>query len=129
MAIFLRLIFEAVKWQARRGLNGGEEPSGDEKEVARQRGVRGETFAYWYLRRHVYVFVVRNYVPRGAKGEIDLVGYDGETLAFVEARTRTAREDQAALPELSVCGKAVCGGANSTTVFVGAPREGMSGAI
>jgi putative endonuclease len=36
------------------------------------------------------------------KGEIDLIGFDGETLAFVEARTRTARDDQAALPELSV---------------------------
>jgi len=36
------------------------------------------------------------------KGEIDLMGYDGETLAFIEVRTRTAREDQAALPELSV---------------------------
>jgi putative endonuclease len=54
------------------------------------------------LRRHGYVFVARNYVPRGAKGEIDLVGYDGETLAFVEVRARTAREDQEALPELSV---------------------------
>ena len=30
------------------------------------------------------------------------MGYDGETLAFIEVRTRTAREDQAALPELSV---------------------------
>jgi Holliday junction resolvase-like predicted endonuclease len=41
-------------------------------------------------------------MPRGVKGDIDLAGYDGETLAFVEVRTRTAREDQAALPELSV---------------------------
>jgi putative endonuclease len=64
--------------------------------------VRGETFAYWYLRRQGYVFVARNYIPRGTKGEIDLVGYDGETLAFVEVRTGTAREDQAGLPELSV---------------------------
>ena len=41
-------------------------------------------------------------MPRGAQSEIDLVGYDGETLAFIGERTRTARQDQAALPELSV---------------------------
>ena len=40
---------------------------------------------------------MRNYVPRDVKGEIDLIGYDGETLVFVEVRTRTAREDQSAL--------------------------------
>ena len=102
MAIFSRMVFEVMKWQARRGLSGGAESLADGKENARQRGVRGETFAYWYLRRHGYVFVARNYMPRGIKGEIDLVGYDGETLAFVEVRTRTTREDQAALPELSV---------------------------
>jgi Holliday junction resolvase-like predicted endonuclease len=38
----------------------------------------------------------------GAKGEIDLIGYDGKTLAFVEVRTRTVREELSALPELSV---------------------------
>jgi putative endonuclease len=53
-------------------------------------------------RRHGYVFVARNYTPRGIKGELDLVGYDGETLAFVEVRTRTLREDFTALPELSI---------------------------
>jgi putative endonuclease len=41
-------------------------------------------------------------VSRDAKGEIDLTGYDGETLVFVEVRTRTAREDQSALSEVSV---------------------------
>ena len=46
-----------------------------------------------YLRRNGYVFVARNYVPRGAKGEIDLIGYNRKTLAFVEARTRTGRYD------------------------------------
>ena len=42
----------------------------------------------------------RNYMPRKVEGEIDLIGYDGETLASVAVRTRTAREDQAAMPEL-----------------------------
>ncbi len=43
----------------------------------------------------------RNSMPRGAKGEIDLGGYDGEKLVFIEVRMRTACGDQAALPELS----------------------------
>jgi len=102
MAIVSRLIYGLVKWRARRGLTSDAEKFAGTKKEAKQRGVRGETFAYWYLRRHGYVFVARNFVPRGAKGEIDLVGYDGDTLAFVEVRTRTAREHQAALPELSV---------------------------
>jgi len=46
--------------------------------------------------------MARNYMPREVKGEIDLIGYDGETLAFVGVRTRMAREDQAAPPELSM---------------------------
>lgn len=64
--------------------------------------MRGETYAYWFLRRHGYVFVAKNYTPRGIKGELDLIGYDGKTLAFVEVRTRTVKEDAPALPELSV---------------------------
>ena len=31
-----------------------------------------------------------------------MVGYDGDTLAFVEVRTRTVRDEMSALPELSV---------------------------
>jgi putative endonuclease len=102
MAVVSRLIYEMVKWRARRGLTSDVETFADARKEAKRRGVRGETFAYWYLRWQGYVFVARNYVPRGAKGEIDLVGYDGDTLTFVEVRTRTAREDQTALPELSV---------------------------
>ena len=97
------MIFGAVRWAARKGLReGSEESVAGTKQRARRTGVRGETYAYWYLRRQGYVFVARNYIPRGAKGEIDLIGYDGETLAFVEVRTRTVREEISALPELSV---------------------------
>jgi len=119
--VFSRLFFHAVHWAARTGLRDECEDSplddytSDAPEHfpaarreamklrARRTGVRGETYGYWYLRRQGYVFVARNYMPRGAKGEIDLVGYDGDTLAFVEVRTRTVRDDALpALPELSV---------------------------
>ncbi len=103
MPLFSNLMFQAVHWASRRGLREGEGSSRDaKKQEARRTGVRGETYAYWYLRRHGYVFVAKNYTPRGIKGEIDLVGYDGKTLAFVEVRTRTVREEATALPELSV---------------------------
>lgn len=115
MPIFSRLIFTLVRWSARRGLRDSAEPARqslnlaaprDEKfprkEEARRRGLLGETYGYWYLRRQGYVFIAKNYMPQGAKGELDLVGYDGETIAFVEIRTRTVREDISGLPELSV---------------------------
>jgi putative endonuclease len=109
MPIFSKIIFHAVRWSARRGLRDADgpapqqpEPKIQQKEKARRTGLRGETYGYWYLRRHGYVFVAKNYMPHGVKGELDLVGYDGDTLAFVEIRTRTIREDIPALPELSV---------------------------
>jgi len=103
MALLSLMAFRVVRWAARRGLREDwEDSAAERKHEAGRTGVRGETYAYWYLRRLGYVFVARNYVPRGAKGEIDLIGYDGTTLAFVEVRTRTVREQLSALPELSV---------------------------
>jgi putative endonuclease len=45
--------------------------------------VRGETYAYWYLRRLGYVFIVRSYTPEHSKGELDLIGFDGDRLVEV----------------------------------------------
>ena len=64
--------------------------------------MRGETFAYWYLRRNGYVMIARNFTYRGMKGEIDLVEYDGATLAFVEVKTRTSLRDEFGSPEDAV---------------------------
>jgi putative endonuclease len=95
--------FAIVMWKSRRGLSvPNETPSQAKKQEARQVGVRGETYAYWYLRRHGYVFIARNYEPARAKGELDLIGFDGDTLAVVEVRTRLASKDKPALPEMSI---------------------------
>jgi putative endonuclease len=115
MSIFSRLIFTVMRWSARRGRRDSaapppqtqnQEAQHDEqferKEKARRRGLLEETYGYWYLRRQGYVFIAKNYMPQGAKGELDLVGYDGETIAFVEIRTRAVRDDISGLPELSV---------------------------
>ena len=127
MPIVSRLIFHAVHWAARNGLREGEGSAPNaKKQEARQTGVRGETYAYWYLRRHGYIFVARNFTPRASKGEIDMVGYDGKTLAFVEVRTRTVREEMSALPELSVTREKQHLLARTAQHFLGGtPRPGM----
>src|SRR5271169_6134460 len=103
MTILARIGFAIVNWKSRYGLRDDEATNEGEKKLEAQRtGVRGETYAYWYLRRLGYVFIARNYAPSHAKGEIDLVGFDGDTLAFVEVRTRAAVEGKSALPELSI---------------------------
>jgi putative endonuclease len=54
-------------------------------------GRRGEEEAYFYLRRLGYVIVARNYRSPRSRSELDLVGWDGGTLCFVEVKTRTTR--------------------------------------
>jgi putative endonuclease len=99
--IFSSLMFGLVGWAARNGLAAQIPPSdGDRRRQPRHlTGVRGETFAYWYLRRHGYVMVCRNFRAPGVKGEIDLVGFDGPILAFIEVKTRTSKPGPGSLPE------------------------------
>ena len=109
MHVLARIMFGALNLAARRGFadpcddseSGGSSTAA--KLAARQRGVRGETFAYWYLRRHGYVMIARNFTVAGIKGEIDLAGYDGDVLAFVEVKLRSTQSNEnpnAATPPL-----------------------------
>jgi putative endonuclease len=43
-----------------------------------------------------------NYIPSSAKGELDLIGYDGETLAIVEVRTRLGTPGLPASQKMSI---------------------------
>jgi putative endonuclease len=100
MPLLARVIFGLVDWAARKGLAPEAHP--DARQKARETGLRGETYAYWYLRRHGYIFVARNYTVPGLRGELDLVGYDGPTLAFVEVKTRTGTREDLGKPEDAV---------------------------
>ncbi len=55
-------------------------------------GARGERAAARHLRRRGYRILVRNY--RCLTGEIDLIAADGETIVFVEVKTRSEGEDE-----------------------------------
>jgi len=55
-------------------------------------GQRGEEMAYFYLRRMGYTIVARNYRSHRRKGEIDMIGRDGDVLCFIEVKTRTTRD-------------------------------------
>jgi putative endonuclease len=54
-------------------------------------GRRGEEEAYFHLRRLGYVMVARNYRSPRQHGEVDLIGWEGDVLCFVEVKTRTTR--------------------------------------
>jgi putative endonuclease len=66
----------------------------------RDLGAKGEELAASHLKRNGYRIVMANFkVPIGRSrnesavtGEIDLIALDGETLCFVEVKTRTSEE-------------------------------------
>lgn len=55
-------------------------------------GRLGEDLAHRYLRRRGCTIVARNYRPLAGGGEIDLVAWQGDTLVFVEVKTRASAE-------------------------------------
>lgn len=96
--MFARMMFGVVNFAARKGLAAPafEGQARDSTKLrARITGMRGETYAYWYLRSKGYLMVARNYTVPGLKGEIDMAGYDGRVLAFVEVKTRSTPKEGA----------------------------------
>lgn len=63
-------------------------------------GRRAEDLAHRYLRKRGMVIVARNYRPPSGGGEIDLIGWDGDRLSFVEVKARASDEFEA--PEHAV---------------------------
>ncbi len=72
--------------------------SEDRFDEAHALGRRGEEIALEYFRRKGYKIIERGF--RLFRGEIDIIGYDGPTLVFIEVKTRATTEF--GLPEEAV---------------------------
>jgi putative endonuclease len=77
---------QSLDWLAQRTLPATEEP------FHLRIGRHGEEEAYYHLRRLGYIMVARNFRSPRHRGEIDLIGWDGDVLCFIEVKTRTTRD-------------------------------------
>ena len=102
MILVARLMYQALAWKERQRAQRAASLPPEERSKSEiwDLGVRGETLAYWYLRQAGYTVVARNWRARSGAGELDLVGWEGPTLAFVEVKTRTS--EAAGPPEEAV---------------------------
>jgi putative endonuclease len=105
MSLLARLMYRSLVWKERQRARAASRlarPSDPRGSTAAHldTGRRGETLAYWYLRQAGYTIVARNRPGRAGAGEVDLVGWDGPVLAFIEVKTRAS--DQAGPPEAAV---------------------------
>ena len=55
-------------------------------------GERGELEALFHLRRLGYLVIERRWRTPDYNGDVDLIAWNGDTLCFVEVKTRTARD-------------------------------------
>ena len=55
-------------------------------------GRRGEDLAHRYLRNAGFMVVARNYRPSEGDAEVDIIARDGDTVVFVEVKSRTSAD-------------------------------------
>jgi len=87
---FTQTVIRSLDWLA------GRYRPPDPRPLHQRTGTRGEEDAYFHLRKLGYVIVARNFRSPRCRGEIDLIGWDGNLLCFIEVKTRTSRDVKAA---------------------------------
>lgn len=87
-SVYMRLRALADRRLASRARREGESPKPEHLLT----GERGEDHAFFHLRSLGYTIIARRWVSARVKGDLDLVGWDGDTLVVFEVKTRTARD-------------------------------------
>lgn len=87
-SLYLRLRTLADRRLAARARRKGEDP----KPQHLLTGEWGEDHAFFHLRSLGYTIVAKRWVSDRIRGDLDLVGWDGDTLVIFEVKTRTARD-------------------------------------
>ena len=89
----ISILERTTLWLDRQAAKSGHAP----KHTAHlTTGLRGEDAAYFHLRRLGYIVIARRWRSSRLRGDIDLIAWDGESLCFVEVKTRTSRSFQPA---------------------------------
>jgi putative endonuclease len=71
-------------------------PSRSGRAAHLETGERGEREALFYLRKMGYTIVARRWKTAKLRGDLDLIGWDGERLCFVEVKARSGRDSMTA---------------------------------
>jgi len=87
--VWIEIQARMLRWLERLG-RGAKEP----RNLVT--GARGEREALFYLRKLGYTMVAQRWTSGKLRGDVDLIGWDGEWLCFVEVKTRTGRDFAAA---------------------------------
>lgn len=89
---FERLWIDAQEWGAER-LDRLAARRGRGRAMAPHlvTGLRGERAVMFELRRRGYIVVARRWTSTRMRGDVDLIAWDGDSLCFVEVKTRTER--------------------------------------
>lgn len=63
-------------------------------------GQRGEDLAHRWLRKNGYIVAARNWRPPQGGGELDIVAWQGQSVVFIEVKSRAA--DTTSAPERDI---------------------------
>src|SRR5258708_1391103 len=84
-----RALIDAQGWTMRRMNALAVRREGGETAAHLATGERGEREALFHLRRMGYTVVARRWKSAKLWGDVDLIGWDGEWLCFIEVKTRS----------------------------------------